>query len=392
MGEFFQGFIGPTFGVMNPVLEPIMEPLSVLTEPLPVVSDMFELVTGREFRLINLTTIGTGFGAQKALEQFVKYSKAGLQFRITSHGFDTAAESISRAYQVASQTVPTSSDLMGLWESVGSFEVEVGESVRVVDSDPLPGFLDRFRTHAPLVAKDFFTSFGQSLRFPVLENTTLLFDLLMGKSAGIEMFRFGTEFDLDLEFTLTLPIYKGILNAELALTIGSSLDLDFSYDALGLDRLSQALDYSGGLSGLQASLVNAALLRDGFIADDHNPDAYPDGEVSIPSELFGIPLTDGESPEFVLFARLGVGASFGPDIGLFAAKAGARGYLTANLWFDLNDLPARLPEDQWREPEEAWSVRHQYPEDPALFEYDGLVRLGEQDLREGTSGSGWSFS
>ena len=50
LGTFFSGFLGPIFDVLDPILEAAAPLIDVLTEPLPVFSD----IAGRDYTLIDL--------------------------------------------------------------------------------------------------------------------------------------------------------------------------------------------------------------------------------------------------------------------------------------------------------------------------------------------------
>ncbi len=272
-----------------------------------------------------------------------------------------------------------------IWEDLGSFETgfkngqpwytettfDVLEKLGVARPGE-PSHVSQARRSVQARLKEF----GEAFRFPMLEDPGMIFTLMQGETEGVEMFRFGTEMDmaLDVNFSWPVPLpppftpLTGLVCIDGLISLGAQVDLDFRQDGIGLESFSQSLDYSS-LPNLRSNMMdNLELLREGFIFDDHNDSGrFRDGETAMPMEILGFSKPVGEKPEMAIVVKVGIGASLnipkalqlGP---LYSIKAGCLGYLEIVVGRDLNDLP-----------------NDPYPANPDDYEYDGLVRLSEQD-------------
>ncbi len=369
LGTLFRDFINPVIAGVQTVLEPFQPVVDFLTDPVPVISDLSTRNGGDEITMFT-------------------FLKLGAPNQSTLNKIERAESVVSLFDRILSYVPPGDGDLSEATTGLGSFGITASKTDYLVQQQQPGNNASREQKNqharsrnkykfkhpddfepgdAPVgPEREFFADFLGDLQLPVLTNPENLFALLRGDTSP-ELFKFAADFGFGVTHSVSYPIFPGILSADLGLTLEALADIDIGYDGLGIDRLSGALDFSTE-AALQSSFATYRhLLRDGFYVDDHNPNLITDG-----ADVSSVASLGSEQPELMLTASLTAGARIGVDVLVVTATADLTGKLSANILFDVNDLPNPLPQDQWTFPDTPV-----YPSNPANWDYDGRVRMGE---------------
>lgn len=381
--EFLGGFFAPVVRSIRQVIGPFQPMLDFLEQPIPGLSELNELVTGKPLTVLDLASQTSGSRAQAARAlQGIRLLGVLADTELPDRDVNQKAKTALGAFKVeAKQKLDGTTP-----EPVDFFFEEQPYLPQVVESHPF----DNSAVENVKQTNQSFANLSGNLRFPLLEDPTNVFNLLQGVSAGVEMFGFGIAFELGLSWERTIPIPAiPVLNAEIAAKIGMELKLDVGFDTQGAANLSEVLDYSSRQALIDSlSDENLRLLKDSFFFSDHNAlgvdgDLTADGGFQVTpggDNPFQPESSTKDGAELKLFASISAGGSVGIGaIGIGGIKAGVRFPLTLNILFDLNDLPNPLPRDQWRDPAVTGEtgIRNRYPLLDSDFTYDGKVRLSE---------------
>ena len=299
LGTFISDFVGPIVGQVKDFTEPLQPLIDVFTAPIPVISDL----AGSPVTLVD---IAGAFG----------YVEPGLIYAIDD--LITLVNSIPDPGSVGSLILPYgdfpiygrgTGQTPDLWDI--DFDLDT-VPLPSIDAGDIRNALDGLETDpgsGAEVTKSFTNgladkSFGDFISFPIFDNPSQVFGLLMGKDASL------IEVDLpplDFNFTYSqfFPIF-GPLGASITGTVGALIDPPaFGYDTLGLSHFADAgfrdpsslfdglflasdepiVVLSGGISA--AAEVNLAVARAGvaggiFVGIDfmlHDPNE--DGKVRL---------------------------------------------------------------------------------------------------------------
>ena len=317
IGSFFSDFVKPILDEVNTIIEPLRPILKVINQRLPVFSDVGAL-----------KDIIVGLGGNSApvndislLDLALAYGSANPQIKAIA----SAIEIINLIDKISAQSASISGG--NILIPLGSFDLGTndprasGFNLSAIDPSNVGALagkvLDQLRALGDAgsavadVAADFIDQFkgnmgsgiGNPLQFPLLDDPTLAFKLLLGKP--VELFVFdmpplGVNFNVDVFFPIIGP-----LGVQLKGDFSANLDLLFGYDTRGLAEFA-----SGGFS-------DPSKILDGFFVSDT---AKFDG-------------TGPDIPEAVLKANIEAFAA----LNVVVASAGVGGGMFAKIEGNLND-------------------------------------------------------
>ena len=298
MGSFFSNFVKPILNTIRDVLKPLDPLLNVINARLPVFSDIAPL---RDFVK---SKGGTSDPIDHADPSHNEISLLDLALAFGSavpeiKAIASAAEIISLIDTIAQK----SSQISGanILIPLGSFDLggadprSAGFDLKNIDPNSVGGLadtvLDQLRAlggagnAAANVAADIIDQFagnlgsgiGNPIQFPLLDQPTLAFKLLLGKP--VELFVFDMpplKFDANVE--AFFPIL-GPLGVQLNGSVNASLDLLFGYDTRGLQQFA-----SGGFSD-PGKIFNGFFVSDTANFDGSGPD-IPEAVLKASVEAF----------------------------------------------------------------------------------------------------------
>lgn len=285
IGSFLGDFLKPIVDNVNSAIEPVRPIIKVLTDPLPVISDL----AGP----INLLDIASFFG-------YGEYND-----------FIYAARDIS----------DLASRLEGMggenWVNLGEFKVDgklalSSRGAGQVSAIPtltqeLSDIQEQINTQSEAQGAAFSSSVGFTggggFKFPILENPASAFGLLLGKDVtlfGYDMPALKAHF----EYTQFFPII-GPLGARITGSVGATIDFAFGFDTFGLRQYSASGYTDPGL------IANGFFISDTASVDGSGPDV----------------------PEITLSGALTAAG----ELNLGIARGGVGGGIFVDVFFDLND-------------------------------------------------------
>lgn len=305
VGSFLGETLGPFIRDVYEVIEPIDPILDILTDPIPVLSDLLGptslLDVAAEFGLVNPGLVT----ALELLDQIVDFAgtvaDGGNGFvpimpgSITLGGDDL---DLTDPNQVGGLIDPSKA----LEEVFGALGAEVPDEVAAVleflesginqsaISDAIPGGLGNNE--------------DGGFHFPFLDNPEEVLGLFFGRNMTLVAYDL-PPLEFGFDFSIYVPIW-GPLGARFAGGIGAVIDLAFGYDTQGFFSFAD-----GGFR-------NPIDLVDGFFVYDDNPFA-------------GTPGID--VPEVVVTGEITAAA----ELNAVVASAGVGGGIYATIGFDLND-------------------------------------------------------
>ncbi|MCI0455944.1 MAG: hypothetical protein L0Z62_03055, partial [Gemmataceae bacterium] len=277
LGRFYGELITPIFSSIQNALQPVRPIVDFLTEPLPVVSELFEQNGGAPVTVFHLAKLGKT-GAQR---EFLERAEKVVATLDTVLGYQPPSR--EQADGETEGIFSFESEFKHDFESdedMAKKEAQIRENLRKLQT----GELKLTPAPTPLVtetetSKEFVTKFNGSIDLPFLTNHEHLVRLLLGDSSP-ELFTFSFDVSASFSFEVTVPIVPllSLVNFEGGFEVELSLDLDGGYDALGIRQLTQSLDFTSA-DTLQKSLRDHRLfLANGFYLDDHNPNHIRDGD------------------------------------------------------------------------------------------------------------------
>ncbi|MEO1614598.1 MAG: LamG-like jellyroll fold domain-containing protein [Planctomycetota bacterium] len=290
IGEFFGGFAGDVLGRVQDVLQPVQPVIDVLTQRLPVISDL----GGSNVTLVDLARL---FGRADVAD-FLQ-SVIDVNDLINS--------------------LPNPASLTGdaAWLPLGEFQIDAsalgGFAGESEDGSVKEITIPDFNAEDTLGAlesrggqggrwKNNLQGAKGSLSFPLLESPINAFNLLIGKDVDLFLYdapALGVDFSYSQSFPTPIP---GLF-AEFGGRIAAVADFAFGMDTTGISKFKD--------TGFVPDLF------DGFFVSDR---ANADG-------------TGRDVPEVYLRGSLTAGAK----IDLLLAEAGVRGGIYADVNFNLND-------------------------------------------------------
>ena len=357
LGRLYNDFIDPLITNVQNNLKPIKPVVDFLTEPLPVVSDLYELTGRGSFTALSLA----GYGANHPVTKTVNVIDAILDYRGLP-GADAQSEEPLFSFEVSKQGVDP--------KTAADRAEQVRENLEKLDRGELRLELaDKHKNpekHAEWEKSlSWNVKFGGSFELPFLTNFETLAGFLLGDTTS-DFFTFDIATAFSVNFDVSVPIVPlmNLVQLNAGFGINASIDLDGGYDALGVDRLSSVADFSSEAALQQSLQDNQEYLIHGFYLDDHNS-AAPGGTEN--GKL--------DKPEVTLGVEVSGGISAGVDLVLLEAKFGGNVVFEGNLEFDLNDLPnPNHAPSLWPTPSTPiWSNY----DTPSEWKYDGRIRVNE---------------
>ncbi|MCA9069814.1 MAG: hypothetical protein KDA84_12865, partial [Planctomycetaceae bacterium] len=368
LGTFYNDFIRPIVEETQDALTDLEPVVDFLTEPVPLLD---KLIPSKP-TVLDLAILAAG--NKETLKTSLEATKAAVEVIDAILDFDLSITETSQKVQPlgtfsakAMRSFGTSS------EPSGMDPMNTAKKAEITESNPNTNAADE-ASESSQVSRDFKASLGGRIIFPLLQDPSNVFKLLVGDITP-QLFEAAIDFDMSFTFSYAIPLFKGLINAELELNLGASVDLAFGYDAYGVNLMNGAADFTNETTLHDSVLAAAPLLLDGFYFSDHNPKHVADGFPNIST----VTSDTKEKPEATINASLGLGVSIGPSLKVLEFKAGVIGTFGANILFDFNDFPEPLPQSQWEDPTvREWPDEiHNSDFDTSTFEYDGRVRFYE---------------
>ena len=303
LGSFISDFLGPVVHQIQEITQPIQPLVDVLTAPIPVISDL----AGKPITLIDIAGM-TG------------YVQPDLIYAIAD--VITLVNSIPDPSEVGSLIIPFGDFVVydseggsgyqpALWDAGfnSSQDIDVASRTPSFDFSSALSGLDTGGDAHSETTKSFSNGFaghdfGDFISFPVFQDPSQIFGLLMGRDATLIAVDLPP---LDFKFTYSqyFPIF-GPLGASITGTLGATIDFGpFGYDTHGLREF------------FDSNFANPETLFDGFFISD-------------------TAASDGSGPD-VPEVKLTGGLSAAAEINLGIAKAGVAGGIFLEVNFDLHD-------------------------------------------------------
>ncbi|MCT7991818.1 proprotein convertase P-domain-containing protein [Laspinema olomoucense] len=309
LGSFISDFLGPIVGKIQNMTEPIQPIIDVLTNPLPVISDL----AGQNITLIDLAEAfgyGGKFGMIEDIANIVALINdlpANPDSVIIPFGSWNLLEGNSDLFNPAGldeiRNAKNLNGVAGLSAEIGSVLPSENTNAKIAsvfpsentnDSTSPTGFVDNLKSG----------KYG-NLQFPILTDPSQVFGLLMGQKEPAVLFTYDMEpLKFEFEYSQFFPIV-GPLGAEITGMIGAGIDLGFGFDSYGGQRFAEG-NYQYPMD----------IFRGFYVSDRINADGI-----------------GAEVPEATLYGSL-VAAGV---LNLGIAKGGVGGGVFATIDFDLND-------------------------------------------------------
>jgi hypothetical protein len=223
MGDFLNNFVSPVFGEIQKVTQPIQPIVDFLNKPLPVLSDF-----GKPQKPVTLLDLAPRVDP-----------KADLRFVKALGGFIQLANSLPK-------------DGSNLAIDLGSFsfgnaDVRAGnfdsKSVAPTVTAAAPSLSEQLKGNPSTLnfvnkTQDPNSATGK-IAFPILTDPNVAFSLLLGKTdSTLFSYRMPT-LSFRGNYGQTIPIL-GPLGVKVTGTIGSSINLEFGFDAFGLNEYAKS--------------------------------------------------------------------------------------------------------------------------------------------------------
>jgi Ca2+-binding RTX toxin-like protein len=314
MGSFLSDFLGPFVEKIQEITEPLQPIIDIVTSPIPVISDL----AGQDITLLDLAAAFGDF------ETGMIYAIADLITFVNS--IPSPDEVGALILPIGTFTIigPDNEDTDGLGSLLtdpnfslsddstefsltdalpAGFLGDIGDVLGALGSLS-PGDLDQQQTQATSVSVfDKSAPGAGAFAFPIFENPTSLFGLLLGRDVTLityDLPPFGLDFSYLQKFMIWGPLWGRI-----SLGFGVEIDLAFGYDTRGIREFA-AGDFTNPLD----------LIGGFYIADTDNPDG-----------------SGSDVPELILTGSLAAGAELNAGV----ASAGVDATVTLTVNFDLYD-------------------------------------------------------
>ena len=310
LGEVLDKFIEPITKEIKKITGPLQPIVDVITAPIPVVSDLSELVGGPQITMLSVLEEASGADLSliEALAAFITFVNgipdgdglAPIPLGALTGGTRQAGSFTVDAAKAAASVSPTEAGSLikqdATFKGGTGFTNDVGE----VSSAGKPKLNDK---QSPDPSRP--STFGvPGLSFPFLEDASQIFGLLVGRDATLIRWDAGTlkaSAGISYDFG---PIMVGPV--PITITLGGEIGIEgrfaIGYDTSGIRKL---LDGGSGVA-----------LFDGIFIDD-------------------LDAQGNDVPEIVFRGRVFAGAS----VDLVIISAGVRGGIELTFTLDLDDRP-----------------------------------------------------
>lgn len=310
IGSFLGDTIGPFIDDLYDVLEPIDPILDILTDPIPVLSDLLGPTSLLDVAATSGFVDPSLVTALELLDQIVDFASTVSE---GSNGFvtiypdtlsfgGTSGLDLTDINQVGGLVDPGQALGTVLDALKDSFGIDVPPELEAALTFIADGFNPG---ELPGIAADSPIGNGPSggFSFPFLENFEEVLGLFFGRNMTLIAYDL-PPLSFGFDFSIYVPIWDG-LGARFAGGINAMIDLAFGYDTEGIFRF-----INGGYNPLD--------LVQGFFIYDDNPFA----------DLAGI-----DTPEVEITGQITAAA----ELNLVVASAGVGGGIFATVGFDLAD-------------------------------------------------------
>ncbi len=255
LGQFLSNIVSPIVDTINPILDPIRPILDVLNAPVPVISD----ITGDDVSFIEMASYLAPELVSPETADFIEAAGelVGFLDRLDTLGESTYIEfgSFNLNNLGGTQNLRTGGGV-----NFGGLDFNSRKTA------PAQGLSDQLAAKAPgfkAAKEDIKGTAGSGFSFPLLDDPTLAFKLLLGQDVDIfryDMPEFSVGFDIEQAFG---PVYAPppvYVTLEGGLRAG--MRFGFGYDTHGLRTFAESV---------QEGNANPLLLFDGFyVADTYN--------------------------------------------------------------------------------------------------------------------------
>lgn len=352
LGKLYSEFVDPLIGELQENLKPVKPIVDFLTQPLPVISDLYELAGQGSANALSLA----GYGPSSGVARTVGVIDAIINYRGLPNADSRGQESLF-SFEVSKSGVdPKTAEDREEQIRRNLDRLERGElELELADQHKNP------EQHADW-EKSFAwqAEFDGSIDVPLLTNFETLAGFLLGDATG-ELFTFDVDADFQFGVDVDIPIVS-LLNF-VSLTGGIDFELqmgvDGGYDATGIQRLTAGADFSSEDALKESLEAQQELLLHGFYLNDHNSGEWDAGA--------------GDMPEVEFSVELGAGLKAGIDLLLMSFEIGGEVVLGGTVQLDLNDLP---DPESWLGKTPIWSNVCGTC-DTNEWNYDGRVRMPE---------------
>lgn len=286
LGSFLSDFLGPIVDQVNHVLEPVMPIVKVLTDPLPVISDLAGPVT-----LLDLADF-FGYGDYNDFIYAVR-DIGDLAASLQGVGGDSWIDLGSFAVD---GKLALSSRGRGQLTPKATIQKTFDEIQSQVASGGTAGQAAAFNKSVGFAG-------GGGFKFPILENPASAFGLLLGQDVtlfGYDMPALQAQF----EYSQFFPIF-GPIGARITGSVAATVDFNFGFDTYGLRQFA-AGDYTDP----------GAIFQGFFISD-----------------TAGVDGAGADVPEVTLSGALKAAG----EVEVAVARAGVGGGIFVDGFFDLHD-------------------------------------------------------
>ena len=284
LGTFISNFVGPIFSDIQPILNDIQPVVNILTEPLPVISQL----AGQSISLISIA---------EALEpQYAPNINAFLSM------YNLFYSLVSEVSSVGSGNIVINFGDFNVNSLIGDVRGMSSLSTAPINTANLPSFTSLSSQLSSQGASSEQQSFthgitGGSIQFPILDDPAGIFELLMGRTVNLMTFNTPT-LAFGFSYNQVFPIF-GPLAATLGGNVSASIQFQFGYDTYGIQEFAHA---------------------------DFAPSAIPD-------LLDGFYAVTNGAPNVVLNAGITAGAA----VSIGVASAGVEGGIFATVDMSLFD-------------------------------------------------------
>ena len=286
LGSFLSDFLGPIVDKVNDTLEPIRPVLDVLTEPIPVISDLGGPVT-----LLDLADF-FGYGDYNDFIYAVD-DIADLAQQLSGISGDNWIN--LGGFTVDGALAGSARGRDNLTAAVNA--VETFETIRSqIDASPQPAQAAAFNSSVGF-------SGGGGFKFPILENPSSAFGLLLGHDVtlfGYDMPALVAQF----EYSQFFPVW-GPIGARITGSVRAELDFAFGFDTFGMRQFAE-----------NAYQFPEQILNGFFVSDTASVDG-----------------TGADVPEITLSGALKAAA----EVNVVVARIGVGGGIGVDVYFDLHD-------------------------------------------------------
>ncbi|MEO1524496.1 MAG: calcium-binding protein [Planctomycetota bacterium] len=369
LGIIYNDFVDPLMRRLQTSLEPTRPVVEFLTEPLPVISDIFEMVGKDAVTFFDLAIATTFDPAEQerleAAQTVVNIAKSILEYDGLAGATNTLGELFS--LEIPKEDYDPKAAAAERNEVIRENYNKLKEGVLQLE---FPSIYDTPEERAEIEkSTEWSAEFDGSFSLPFLSDMEILAGFLLGDTSG-ELMTFGLEASGSFTAGVSVPIAPLLNLARLnsSVTVDLGLTLGGGYDAYGIKQMTESLDFSSEQALADSVQANQQWLLNGFYLDDQNEAA---GEIGVPEN------TDSDAAEIELGVTVAGGVSAGLNLGIASLEVGGEVFLSGTLGFDLNDLPETdLSPDKWIETTRPiWS--ESLLDAPENWEYDGRIRLPE---------------